>query len=168
MADLGVGEIIAIAGLVATAASTAASVDAQRKTAGYQASVETENQKKATFAAADAIHRGQIEEDAARTRTRMLVGEQSAAFAASGVELGSGSPASVTADTAMFGELDALTIRSNAQREAWGYKSQAEEFARKKRLTLSSARNDTGATLLTGGSRALNQYSTGLQSGVFN
>jgi hypothetical protein len=164
----GVEEGIAIAGLIATAASTAYTIDASRKTAAYQVGVEAENQKKATYQAADALHRGDIEEQAARTRTRLLIGEQNAAYAASGVELGSGSPASVTADTAMFGELDALTIRSNAQREAWGYISEADQFGRKKKLIAASGRNDTGATLLTGGSRALNQYSTGLQSGVFD
>jgi len=167
MADLGVTEVIAIAGLAATAASTAYSVSAQSKAAGYQVAVENENRKTGLLAAADAIHRGDVEATTARTRTRLLIATQRAGYAAAGVELGSGSTLSTTADTAMIGEMDALTIENNAQREAWGYVNQSEDFKRKAGLVKLAAKNNQGATLLTGGSQALNQYSTGLQSGVF-
>jgi hypothetical protein len=167
MAGVSEAAAIAIAGLAVTAASTAYSVAAQRKQAGYQVAVENENRKTGLLAAADAIHRGDIAEQTARTRTRLLISQQRAAYAASGVELGSGSPLSTTADTALFGEMDALTIRNNAQREAWGYVAQSDDFKRKSDLLKISARNDTGTTLLTGGSRALNQYSSGLSSGTF-
>lgn len=163
----GVEAGIAIAGLVATAASTAYSIDAQRKQAGYVAAVETENQKSGLLAAADAVRRGDIAEEAARTRTRLLISRQMAGYASSGVELGSGSPLQTTADTAMFGELDALTIKNNAQQEAWGYVNQSEDFKRKSQLTRLAAKNNQGSTLLTGGSQALSQYGAGINSGVF-
>ena len=46
-------------------------------------------------------------------------------MAANGVDLSSGSPLDILGDTAMYGELDALTIRSNAEREAYGYRVQS-------------------------------------------
>jgi hypothetical protein len=36
----------------------------------------------------------------------------------------------VQADAAFLGELDALTVRTNAAREAWGYQVQAEDLRR--------------------------------------
>src|SRR3989304_3955374 len=39
-----------------------------------------------------------------------------------------GAAADVQADAAFQGELDALTIRTNAAREAWGYQVQAEDL----------------------------------------
>lgn len=163
----GVEEGVAIAGLIVTAASTAYSVTSSQKQAGYQAEVENQNRKTSLLAAADAIHRGDIAEQAARTRTRLLISQQRAGYAAAGVELGTGSPAKTSADAAAFGELDALTIRNNAAREAWGYVAQGEDFRRKADLTRIAARNNAGATLLTGGSQALNQYSAGINSGAF-
>lgn len=163
----GIEEGVAIAGLVVAAASTAYSVSSQRKAAGYQAEVETQNKQQGLLAAADAINRGDIEEANARTRTRLLIGQQRAGYAAAGVELGSGSPLSTTADTAMLGELDALTIKNNAQREAWGYSSQSAEFANKAAMTKIAAKNNTGSTLLTGGSQVLEQYGSALKSGTF-
>ena len=165
--ETGIAEGVAIAGLVTAAASTAYSVYAQNKQAGYQANVEEQNAKQGLLAAADAIDRGDIEADAARTRTRLLIGEQRVGYAAGGVELGSGSTLAVTADTAMFGELDALTIQNNAQREAWGYIGQSEDFKRRAGLTRLAASNNAGSTLLTGGVTALGQYSAGINSGAF-
>lgn len=166
--ETGVEEGVLIAGLVATAASTAYSISSQNKMAGYQAEVEGENQKQGLIAAADAIQRGDIEEANARTRTRLLIASQRSKYAASGVELGTGTPLQVTADTAALGELDALTIKNNAQREAWGYVGQSADFARKSELIRLANRNNQGSTVLTGGSQALGQYSHAVGSGVFN
>jgi hypothetical protein len=165
--ETGVEEGILIAGLVTTAASTGYAIASQKQQAGYQVAVENENAKAGLAAAADAIHRGDIEEQNARTRTRLLIAQQRANYAASGVEVGTGSPLAVTSDTAMFGEMDALTIKNNAQREAWGYIGQSEDFKRKAGLTKLAARNNTGSTLLTGGSQALGQYSSAVNSGAF-
>lgn len=75
--------------------------------------------------AADAIDRGKVEEEAHRRKVAATLGNQQAALGANLVELGSGSASDILADTAMLGELDALTIRNNAEREAYGYESRA-------------------------------------------
>jgi hypothetical protein len=57
-----------------------------------------------------------------------------------------------------MGELDALTIRNNAAREAWGYRVQATNYRQSASLTkmaaknqASSIRNQGWTTLLTSG-----------------
>jgi hypothetical protein len=63
-------------------------------------------------------------------QVRALVGSQRASFAGQGVDVGSGSAADVQADAAYLGELDKRQILSNAQREAWGYRVDAENNRR--------------------------------------
>lgn len=75
----------------------------------------------------DAIVRGKQAETTLRLNTRRMIGSQRAAFAASGVDITSGdsTPSNVFKDTAQLSEVDALNIRANAAREAWGYKMSA-------------------------------------------
>jgi len=160
MSGLETGAIIAIVGASVSAVSTGYAFAASRAQGAYQVETENQNRKLALLAAEDAIRRGDIAEQNQRTRTRLLIAEQQAGFAASGVEIGSGSALSVTADTAQFGELDALTIRNNAQREAWGYLSQAADFTRRADAARSSTYYGKGSTLLTGGSQLLNIYAS--------
>jgi len=80
--------------------------------------------------AVDAVDRG--EEDAARLReqVRGLVGAQRSGFAGQGVVVDTGSAADVQADTKTLGEADVRTIRHNAQRQAWGFRVEAENDRR--------------------------------------
>lgn len=71
--------------------------------------------------ATDALKRGAAEEQDMRLRTAGLIGEQAAAFGASGAEINTGSSLDILGDTAELGELDALRIRNNAQREAYAH-----------------------------------------------
>lgn len=45
---------------------------------------------------------------------------------ASGIDMTNGSSLDVRSDSAMMSELDALTIRNNAMREAWGHRHEAK------------------------------------------
>jgi hypothetical protein len=75
--------------------------------------------------ASDALLRGAAEEQDMRLRTAGFMGEQAAAFGASGAEINTGSSLDILGDTAELGELDALRIRNNAQREAYAHLSGA-------------------------------------------
>lgn len=79
----------------------------------------------AEYQAEDAITRGQFNEKRQRQTTEKVIGSQRAGFAAGGVDVNSGSALNTQADAAYLGELDALTIRQNAAKEAWGFKVQA-------------------------------------------
>ena len=107
----------AIGGVSAIQQGNAASAAAK-----YNAQVSTMNAEIMNKNARDAIERGKLEEQRQRQEVAMLTGRQRAAMAANGVDLTFGSPLDTIVDTAMMGELDALTIRSNAAREAYDYK----------------------------------------------
>lgn len=77
--------------------------------------------------ARDSVRRGYVDESRFRVTNRGLIGSQRAGFAAQGVDISTGSPLDVQTDTAYQGELDALTIRTNAAREAWGFQVSAED-----------------------------------------
>lgn len=93
----------------------------------------------------DAIERGRAEETDFRRQLAGMKGTQRAAFGASGVSLSSGSPTDILTDTAVLGELDALTIRQNAQREAYGYNVQASNFQTEANVNRTAARNARSA-----------------------
>jgi hypothetical protein len=87
------------------------------------------------------------------------VGRTKAAQAASGIDVNSGSAVSVQASERMLGMLDALTIRSNAARAAYGYQAEAgNEIARSKmlrqrgKMARISGLMDASGTILEGAS----------------
>ena len=109
---------IMVAGMLVSAAGSASQGQAQKKAAEANAKVQT-------IMANDAIERGKANEASQRRKTAALKGKQAAMFGASGGEINTGSSLEILADTAQFGELDALRIRSNAEREAFGFLSAA-------------------------------------------
>lgn len=104
---------------------------ATREAAESEAQLSDFNASVADAQAVDAVQRGQEEESRYRTGVRDLIGSQRAGFAASGVDVGYGSTVDVQADAAFLGELDALTIRNNAAREAWGFNVQATDLRKR-------------------------------------
>lgn len=90
--------------------------------------------------AQDAIARGRDDEQRFRQGVRTLIGSQRAGFAAQGVDVGVGSPVDVVADAAFLGELDALTVRSNAEREAYGHGIDADNARRRGDIALKEGR----------------------------
>lgn len=79
------------------------------------------NAKVAELQAKDALVRGAQEEGRYRAQVRGLLGTERVAYAAGNIDVSYGSAVDVQADTEFMGELDALQIRTNAAREAWGY-----------------------------------------------
>lgn len=109
--------------IIASIASSVVSAGAAYLGAQAQADQATAQAKVSGYLAKDAIERGRREEQAEREKIRRLMGMQRAAFGASGGVVDVGSSLDVLEDTAYFGELDALTIRANAEREAWYHRS---------------------------------------------
>lgn len=87
------------------------------------------------------LEKGKKEEAAQRTKTAALLGRQRALMAASNLDLSSGSPLTILADTAQFGEVDAQNVRLNSQRRAAAYNTQAD-------LTLKGAGDAASAGVL--------------------
>lgn len=99
-----------------------------------QADLADYNAAVAEIQAADAVTRGADEEARFRSKVRGVIGSQRAGFAAGNIDVGFGSAVDVQADAATLGELDALTIRTNAAREAWGYQVSAVDLKARGRI----------------------------------
>ena len=97
----------------------------QQKFAEYQGEVAAQNQAIAQRAADDARKRGETDASIQRQETRRLIARQRSALAGGGVDVAGQSAVELYSDTAGIGELDALTIRSNAEREALGFETDA-------------------------------------------
>lgn len=105
--------------------------------------------------AQDAGVRGEWSVGRLREDTRKLIGSQRTAFAASGVDITDpdSTAVNVFADTAALSELDAQTIRYNAQREAWGHRMDAENFRRGGQVAYEAGKNNAIGTLFGVGGR---------------
>lgn len=103
----------------------------EQEAANDAAGLTDYNAEVASLQAADAITRGTEEENRYRTGIRGIIGAQRTGFAGGNVDVGFGSAVDVSADAAFLGELDALTIQTNAAREAWGFEVEAEDLGRR-------------------------------------
>lgn len=111
---------LAIAGLAISAVGAGVAAygaiqgaSAQNKALQYNADVQ--NQK-----AQVASTQGDIDAQTKTLQTRLLLGQQQAAYAGGGVDVNSGSSLIVGSQTAAYGALDAAAVKRNAQLAAWG------------------------------------------------
>jgi hypothetical protein len=134
----------------------------------YQAAVARNNSILAERQAADAEARGAEAERQQRIKTQLVLGKQTSALAASGVQLDEGSSGlDILGDTAQYGELDALTVRTNAAREAWSYRAQGGNYEAQARLNELQGSSGqmagmvgAGASLLTGAGSVADKWLT--------
>lgn len=143
--------------LALTTIGTGVSALGQIQQGRYQAAVARNNARLAGMQAEDAERRGKIAEQQQRRRTGLTLGTQRAALGGQGTALDEGSPLDILGDTAATGELDALTIRSNAGREAWGLRARAGNFLAQSRLAAPGFIG-TGASLLGGASSVADRW----------
>ena len=100
---------------------TGISAYSQYEQGQYQGEVAQNNAMIKNRMATDAIKRGENAEADHRRQVALVKSKQKANFGASGINAGVGSAFNMMQDTGDFGELDAQIIRSNAQRQAYGY-----------------------------------------------
>ena len=149
----------------ATGAVAVASMGAATSAYGQlRAGAETKklydrNAKIAEMQATDATNRGAIDEKKARQLTEQVIGSQRVSLAAQGVDINRGSALDIQANAAYLGELDALTIRNNAVKEAWGYRVQAQDLTTKGGMAKQQSQFGAFNTILgTGSSLLLAKY----------
>lgn len=114
--------------------------DAERKIAGIYTQEAGQNRQLGNLAAADAIRRGVQQAGAVDLKTAQVAGAQTAGYAASGVDAGSGSALDAMADTRMMSQYDKDVIANNAAREAWGYKVKGMQAYQQGLLNAAGAR----------------------------
>lgn len=147
-----------------TAAGTLYSAYTQHQAGEYNAAIMRRNAEYQELAARDAERRGVIEEQNARQQTELLLGRQRASMAAAGLDLSMGSPLGVLESTAAMGELDAQTIRANAQRESWGLRVEAANTYAQAHLAKWQGNTGAIGTLISGAGETLG---IGMRSGIF-
>jgi hypothetical protein len=165
--------------IVATVGSTVMSAigqsqaaSAQAGQANYMAQVARRNQQINEWNAARTEEQGRVASDLQRQKTAQIVGSQRAALASQGADINSGSPLDIQTDTERAGEFDALTIKSNAALQAFGYRTKGAEAASQAGLYDMTAANATanlpfamGSTLLSGASSVAGKYASWQRGG---
>lgn len=123
--------------------------------ANYNAQVAANNAKIAQQNATWAAQQGETQAATQEAKTRATVGAEKAAQAASGIDVNSGSAVDVRSSAAALGELNALTVRSNAARQAYGYQTQAASDTGQAALDKSQASSASEAGFLNAGTTVL-------------
>lgn len=155
----------AAGGAVLSAAGSYESGKAGKNAADYQAQVAANNAQIATQNETLAIESGEQTASNQSMKTRATVGATVAGQGASGVDVNSKSFTDVRAGEAELGHLDALTIRSNAARQAYGYAVKAVSETAQSKLDTSmgeqsmlSGEIGAASSLLGGASSAGSKY----------
>jgi hypothetical protein len=155
-----------------SAGSTASQFFGQRNAASSaqmqgnaQGALFDRNATLAKAQAADAIARGQQDANGVIRQGKIVGGEQLAAYGAQGLDTSVGSPAAVMANDRALSALDAVVIRGNAAREAWGYQTEATGYTAQGQYARMAGRNEARAlrtqsvgTLLNGAGDLWNIY----------
>lgn len=136
---------------IGTLATSYSQSQALKSQGAYERQTADTNSRLANIQADDAIERGEREATELKKQTKRLVGSQRAALAAQGLDLESGDALAIQEETKALGALDALQIKNNAWREAWGYKVQANDYKGRGQFAYLSAKNQANNTILTGG-----------------
>lgn len=136
---------------------------AQQGAINYEAQVAQNNAKIAEYQASQEKIIGEQQEQTQRLKTAQVFGDQRAAMAANGVDLGEGSPNEVLATTKFTGERDALTIRDNAARRAWAYQNNAAGYTSEAAADRAASGSinplmAAGTSLLTSGSTVASNW----------
>lgn len=142
-----------------TAASTVIQADSQRKQAAAYEAIGEENQRVAEANAKQATQVGNLDEQRHREQVRKVRASQQAAMASSGAVVDSGTFGNLADDLAAAGEYDAMTIRANAARQAWQFRTGGEINRMESRAKASASRWGAAGTLLGGGAQAFGMAS---------
>lgn len=131
--------------------------EAARAQGDYQRSQSYLNASLSETAAADAIDRGRKEANISRRKTNATAASQKVAAAAQGLDVGAGegSPAETIESTRELGAVEEMNIKTNAWREAWGYKVQAINERTQGDIAAIAGRGEARQTLIAGGMEAV-------------
>lgn len=158
-----VGAGLAVVGGVQQARAAKAAGEAQ-------AQADETNARIGRTQAEQARQIGNMEEERQMRRVRAAVATQRATQAANGLDVNSGTALDLQAETAGFGAADALNLRSNAIRQAWGFEVGAVNDLNSASAARSAGRNAATGTMLTTAANAFSfvgrQMNTGGGGGV--
>jgi hypothetical protein len=155
-----------ITAIALTVAGGLYQADAQKEAGRAQVIMAERNAKLETQKGELANRIGAVAEENHRAKVRGMLGTQRAALAANGIDPNSGTALALQDETVAFGETDAMTIRYNAAREAWGYGVNATNFATDAAVTRATTKNAVKGTYLTTAANAFSMGASAWQSGA--
>lgn len=159
MADPATLALIAAASSVAgtgiAAVGAVSQGEAASQAAAYNAQVAANNAKLATQNASTIAQEGEQQTAQAQQQTKAKLGAILANQGASGVDVNTGSAVDVRSSAAELGELNAINIRANAVRQAYGQQVQAAGDTGQSQLDKSESSSDAAAGFIKGGSTLL-------------
>ena len=124
--------------------------DAFRDEAEFQEMQFEFNRDMAELNADEVLRQGHEAAIDVRKQAKMIVGSQRAAYAGQGVDVNEGTALRIQEDTYKQSEDAVLTIKNNAQREAFGYKLEAISASIQGAYTRLAATNRANAAILAG------------------
>lgn len=153
MGAMGMGAMAGGAAVQGGAALAGGFVNAGAQSAQgtYSAAMYKINAGLAGKQATDATARGDFAAEGAIGKARALQGAQQASAASQGVDAGTGSAVRAQSDAAGIGAMDALTIKNNAYRQAFGYEAQAIQANASGEFAQEAGSNAAASSILTGG-----------------
>lgn len=174
--------VLAYAAIAATAISAGVSAygsiqsgNAQAAAANYQAQVNNQNAQIAAQNATAATQAGNAQAEQEMMRNAAQQSRIRAEVGASGLDVNSGSAADVQSGQGIIGNLDVLTIRNQAARQAYGYETQSTGFSNQAQLNTAQAGFDKTAgtiggigSILGGASSVGSQYLNYQKTGALN
>lgn len=129
--------------------------EAQAAAAKFNAGVESQNAAISSQNAQIAEQSGEAQAGIQGQKTKQAIGASIAGEGASGVDVSSGSFTNVQSSERQLGEIDAMTIKSNAAREAYGYKVKSASEQGQSAVSAFEAANDTKGGKIAGASTFL-------------
>lgn len=138
--------------------------EAQASEAKYQSRVADNNAIIAQQNASWAAQAGNAQAEQKQLQTRAKVGGIVAAEAASGLDVNSGTALDVRSSASELGELDAINIRSNAARTAYGYNVQSTSDQNQSQLDNFAASSDITSGEIKAGSSAIGAFGSSYNS----
>ncbi len=153
---------------VAAVGTAAMQAKAQSDQGDYQKRMSNINARLADLQATETIKQGFKDEQLHRGQVRQVAGAQRASLAAQGIDVGSGTAADLQQETFSLGAEDALNIRMNAYKQAWGFNVEAENHRITGDMGERAGRNAATGSLLSGATQAGTTIYSGYKAGVFS
>lgn len=149
------GLALSAIGTVAGVAGQVGSAEAEQKQASYQAEVARNNQIIAAQNAQYASQAGASQVTASQLKQRQDTGEVAAELASSGLDINTGTPASLRTAATELGQLSTAGVAENAALQVYGYKTQGTSYGAQAGLYQQEATEAPLVGAIAGGSSLL-------------
>lgn len=148
--------------------SSISQAEAQRAQGSYQRQQGYLNAQLLEEQAQDATERGRSEANVARRKTNATAASQKVAMAAQGLDLTEGVAAESIEQTRAVGAVEEMNIKTNAWREAWGFRTQAINERAEGDIAYIAGKGAAKQTLIAGGMQAISYGASGYRSAGTN